>query len=79
MARAKKMCVLCRKDDDAIVHLLVHCSIKKEIWKEALQLTRDNSSYQGIYVAIYLDKWFKNKAVKNHRESCGRSSLQKMK
>ena len=33
-----RKCVLYKRDDEALDHLLVHCSFTKGVWKEALQL-----------------------------------------
>jgi hypothetical protein len=38
----------------------------KEVWKEALQLPEANGTWIGIFVAICLDKWFKEKIIKDH-------------
>jgi hypothetical protein len=60
-----RKCVLCKRDDETLDHLLVRCSFTKGVWKEALQLNEGYGSWIGISVAMCLDKWFKDNTIED--------------
>ena len=58
-------CLLCKKEEESVQHLLLKCPFNKRVWEETMRLTEKSQRWGGENIREVCQKWWNDTQEEN--------------